>query len=423
MSCPALAESPVTRPAAPPSAAALPELTGRLTLFLAAAVGVIVLNLFAAQPLTGPVSASLGLPPAWRGLVAMLPQLGYAAGLVLMVPLADLLENRRLVAGTLLLCAAMLALAAAAWSGTVFFVAVAAAGAASCAIQMLVPLAALMAPESRRGLAVGNVMSGLMLGILLSRPLASLLAGAGGWRACYAVLAGLDALLAAVLLRCLPRRQPAGGHRYAGLIASMWYLLRGQPVLRRHALTAALSMGAFSAFWTAVALRLAQPPFALGSHGLALFALAGAAGAVAAPLAGRLGDRGHGHAGTGAAQLAVLAALLLAGVAGGGWFGFDAQAHRAAAIGLLVVAAMVLDAGVTADQTFGRREINLLDAAARGRLNGLFVGIFFVGGAAGALAAGAAWAAGGWPAVCLAAIGFAALNLLAHAAMGRRRPG
>ncbi|WP_020204651.1 MFS transporter, partial [Cupriavidus sp. WS] len=286
MSCPALAEPAVVHPAAPPPAAALPELTGRLALFLAAAVGVIVLNLFAAQPLTGPVSASLGLPPAWRGLVAMLPQLGYAAGLVLLVPLADLLENRRLVTGTLLLCAAMLALAAAAWSGAVFFVAVAAAGAASCAIQMLVPLAALMAPEAQRGRAVGNVMSGLMLGILLSRPLASLLAGAGGWRACYAVLAGLDALLAVVLMRWLPRRQPAGGHRYAGLIASMWHLLRGQPVLRRHALTAALSMGAFSAFWTAVALRLAQPPFALGSHGLALFALAGAAGAVAAPLAG-----------------------------------------------------------------------------------------------------------------------------------------
>ncbi|MGO4332355.1 MFS transporter, partial [Cupriavidus sp. M-11] len=274
MSCPAsMIESP-DAPATATATPALPRLTGPLTLFFAAAVGVMVINLFAAQPLTGPVGAALGLPPAWRGLVATLPQLGYATGLLLVVPLADLFENRRLVAGTLLLCAAMLALAASAWSGTVFFVAVWAAGAASCAIQMLVPLAALMAPEAQRGRAVGNVMSGLMLGILLSRPLASLLAGAGGWRTCYAVLAGLDALLAAVLLRWLPRRQPDGGHRYAALIGSMWHLLRGQRVLRQHALTAALSMAAFSAFWTAVALRLAQPPFALDSHGLALFALA-----------------------------------------------------------------------------------------------------------------------------------------------------
>ncbi|MBB1634862.1 MFS transporter [Cupriavidus sp. UME77] len=417
MSCPAS-----TSNTAPPGIApGMPELTGTLTLCFAAAVGVMVINLFAAQPLTGPISAALGLPPAWRGLVAMLPQLGYATGLLLLVPLADLLENRRLVAGTLLMCAAMLALAAMAWSGVVFFLAVFAAGVGSCAIQMLVPLAALMAPQARRGRAVGNVMSGLMLGILLSRPLASLLAGSGGWRACYAVLAGLDALLAAVLLRWLPSRRPDSGHRYASLIASMWQLLRSQPVLRRHALTAALSMAAFSAFWTAVGLRLAQPPFALGSHGVALFALAGAAGAVAAPVAGRLGDQGHGRFGTVVSQLCVLASLLLAGAAAGGWFSFAPEAHRTLAIGLLVMAAMVLDAGVTADQTFGRREINLLDAAARGRLNGLFVGIFFVGGATGALAGGAAWAVGGWQGVCLAGIGFAALNLVAHGFMLRSR--
>ncbi|EMN1931039.1 MFS transporter, partial [Burkholderia ambifaria] len=183
MNCPA-----DSRPAAGrPALGAPPALSAGMTLFFAATVGVIVMDLFAAQPLTGPISADLRLPPGLTGLVAMLPQLGYAAGLVLLVPLVDLLENRRLIVVTLVACAAALALPAFTRSGTVFLLATLAAGAASSVIQMLVPMAASMAPEAQRGRAVGNVMSGLMLGILLSRPLASLIAGTAGWRAFYAL--------------------------------------------------------------------------------------------------------------------------------------------------------------------------------------------------------------------------------------------
>ncbi|MBR8211105.1 MFS transporter [Burkholderia cenocepacia] len=401
MNCPAHRCSAPVSPAVP----APPTLSTGMTLFFAATVGVIVMDLFAAQPLTGPISADLHLPPGLAGLVAMLPQLGYAAGLALLVPLVDLLENRRLIVATLGVCAAALALPAFTQSGTVFLLATLAAGAASSVIQMLVPMAASMAPEAQRGRAVGNVMSGLMLGILLSRPLASLIAGSAGWRAFYLLAALADAAIAVVLALRLPARTPSITASYRALLASMGRLLADEPVLRRHALSAALAMAAFSAFWTAVGLRLAQSPFALDLHGIALFAFAGASGAIVTPLAGRAGDRGHGPAAQRLAHGTMLAALLVLGVAGAGWFGFDAQAHRGVALALLAGGAALLDAGVIVDQTIGRRAINLLNPAARGRLNGLFVGLFFIGGALGAALAGSAWAWGGWSAVC--GVGFA----------------
>ncbi|TES71548.1 MFS transporter [Burkholderia cepacia] len=394
--CPAAVRIPAGTP---------PALSAGMTLFFAATVGVIVMDLFAAQPLTGPISADLHLPPGLAGLVAMLPQLGYAAGLVLLVPLVDLLENRRLIVATLAVCAAALVLPAFTRSGTVFLLATLVAGGASSVIQMLVPMAASMAPEAQRGRAVGNVMSGLMLGILLSRPLASLIAGSAGWRGFYLLAALANAAIAVVLALRLPSRTPSITAGYRALLASMGRLLADEPVLRRHALSAALAMAAFSAFWTAVGLRLAQPPFSLDLHGIAWFAFAGASGAIVTPLAGRAGDRGHGPAAQRIAHGTMLVALALLGIAGAGWFGFDAHAHRGLALALLAGGAALLDAGVIVDQTIGRRAINLLNPAARGRLNGLFVGLFFIGGALGAALAGSAWAWGGWSAVC--GVGFA----------------
>lgn len=380
------------------------QLTPLLTLFFATAVGVIVMNLFAAQPLTGAISRSLRLAPELAGLVAMLPQLGYATGLVLLVPLCDLLENRRLIVRTLTCCAGFLAIAMFTGSRDVFLLAVFLAGAASSVIQMLVPMAASMASETHRGRAVGNVMSGLMLGILLSRPAASVIAGAIGWRAFYGLAALVDALLAGVLYVKLPARRPLVATRYPDLLRSLWTLLRTEPVLQRNPASAALVMGAFSAFWTAIGLRLVQPPFSFDMNGIALFALAGAAGVIVTPLAGRAGDRGTGSSVLIAGHLTVLAALVVIGVAGAGWGGFSASNHPVLAIALLVTGAAALDAGVVTDQTLGRRAINLMNPAARGRLNGLFVGVFFVGGALGAMFSGAAWSLAGWTGVC--AVGF-----------------
>jgi predicted MFS family arabinose efflux permease len=382
------------------AAPAAAVLTAPLTLFFPTAVGVIVVNLSAAQPLTGVISRALNLPPALSGLISMLPQLGYALGLVLLVPLCDLMENRRLIFRALMACAFFLGVSALTPWGGLFLVSTFVAGATSSVIQMLVPMAASMAPEEKRGRAVGNVMSGLMIGILLSRSLASIVAGSFGWRALYGIQACADAVLAIVLYLQLPARTPQVTARYSQLLASLWTLLRTERVLQRRATLAALALGAFSAFWTAIALRLAQPPFSLGMHGIAIFALAGASGAIVTPFAGYLGDRGAERATQRVAHGLTIAAALVLGMAGAGWGGFSPAAHPSLALALLVAAAAALDAGIVADQTLGRRAINLINPASRGRLNALFVGIFFVGGAIGAVLSGAAWAAAGWSGVC-----------------------
>jgi predicted MFS family arabinose efflux permease len=377
------------------------RLTGPLTLLFAIAVGVIVTNLFAPQTLVGLIGPSLGFTSAAGGFVAMVTLLGYAAGLFFLVPLADLVENRRLILA--MLTCAVIAAAGAALAPTaasllaVLFV----LGAACSAIQILVPVAAAMASPERLGRVIGDVMGGLMIGILLSRPLASLIADVSSWRAFYGLSALSMGVLTAVLARRLPERRPEARFSYPALVGSLWQLLRSEPVLRRRSLTASLVMAAFSLFWTAIALRLAQAPFGLGQRGIALFACVGAGGAAATPLAGRLGDRGFTRAGTIASHLTIIAAFALAAWA-------DAPAHAASLLSLALMgsSAVLLDVGVTGDQTLGRRAINLLRPEARGRINGLFVGMFFIGGAAGAALAGIVWASGGWPMICATGAGF-----------------
>jgi predicted MFS family arabinose efflux permease len=378
-----------------------------LTLLFAVAVGVIVLPLYAAQPLISSIAASFHLSSGTMGLTTTMPMVGYASGLLLLVPLSDLLETRRLILTTLSAGAVALAAAALAPSSPFFLLAALALGASASAIQMLVPSAATMVPEAQRGQVIGNIMSGLMMGILLSRPLASLAAVVFGWRFSYALDAVATAGTVIVLYRFLPHRKPAiQFETYGALIASLWELLVKEAVLRRRVTYQALCMGAFGIFWTAVALRLAQPPFELGQTGIGLFTLAGVGGAVAAPLAGWAGDRGWNAPATRAAHAAVVVASILAGLAGAPWFGFDPIARPALSLALLAISAVVLDLGVIGDQTLGRRAVNLVNPEARGRINGLYTGIFFLGGAIGSLVAGIASAWSGWTFVCLIASGF-----------------
>ncbi len=386
-------------------AAPAATISGSQTLLFATAVGVIVTNLFAPQTLVGLIGPSLGANAASVGLVAMATLLGYAAGLFFLVPLADLAENRALILRMLIAAAVAAGSAALAPTAAALLIVLFILGAACSAIQILVPIAASMAPPGQDGRVIGDVMSGLMVGILLARPLASLVADAWGWRAFYGLSAAALVLLACVLAFTLPRRRPAARTSYGALIASLFDLLRDEPVLRRRALTAALVMAAFSLFWTAVALRLAQPPFDLGQRGIALFALVGAGGAVVTPLFGRAGDRGWTRSATIACHLVLIGAMALAA-----WAGSAEPAAGWWPLALMGVSAVLLDIGVTGDQTLGRRAINLLQPKARGRLNGLFVGIFFIGGAIGSMLAGIAWTLGGWSDVC--AIG-AAFGLIA----------
>jgi predicted MFS family arabinose efflux permease len=375
------------------------------TPFFALAVGILAINLCSAQPLIGIIAPAIHLAPGAYGLISMLMLLGYAAGLVLLVPLTDLAESRRLILGMFAGNVIALAVSALAQQAWLFLIATFVTGMTTSAIQMLVPLAASMTPPQQRGRVVGNIMSGVMLGIMLSRPAASIIAEHFGWRAVFGGTALLVALLAVILLLRLPRHQPPSTPRYGELIASLWTLIRHEPLLQLRATTAGLCFAAFSFFWTVIALRLGTAPFNLGANGIALFALAGSGGTIMAPIAGRIGDRGWTKGATVIMHLTVILAVGLSWVAGTSLLGPTLfTRHGALAIGAMMVAALVLDLGVVGDQTLGRRAINMIHPEARGRLNGLFTGGFFIGGAIGSALAGAAWAWGGWDACCLGAL-------------------
>lgn len=374
-------------------------------LLFALATAVIVQGLYAAQPLVGAIAASLGLAPAEVSLVSTLAMLGYALGLFLLVPLSDLIESRRLVLLTLGANALALLAAALPIPAHAFLAMSLLAGLTAAVIQMLIPMAAAMTDEAQRGRVIGNITSGLMLGIMLARPLASVIGGHWGWRASYLVLALAITALTLLLSRAMPRLPPAHRASYPALLLSMARLWREEPLLRRRTIPAALCFGAFSAFWALVALRLATAPFHLGADGIALFALAGVSGAISAPLAGRLGDAGK----AGIARRAFHACIVLAAVLA--WLG-GAMHASPPGLALLVAAAILLDAGTIGDLTLGRRDVNLIRPEARGRINGIYTGVFFLGGAAGSAAAGLAWAHAGWPGVCLVVLGFALAALV-----------
>jgi predicted MFS family arabinose efflux permease len=382
------------------------QLAERSLIWLGAiTTGVVVTNLFAPQILVGLIGRSLAMTAWQAGLVSTLTLVGYALGLLLLVPLVDLVENRRLILRTLG-CAIVAALATAlAPTPALLLLATFVLGASCAAIQMMVPLVASMVAPERRGQAIGEVMSGLMIGILLSRPAASLIADLWSWRAYYVASAALMALLAGALGRYLPTLQPAARVSYGELLRSFPNLLRQEPVLRVRAWTAALVMASFTAFWSAVALRLPDAPFRLDAKGIAAFALIGVAGAAATPIAGRFGDKGWARPLFFAAHLCIIGSLALCAWAG-------ALESRIAALLVLSLGTILLDIGITADQTLGRRAVNLLQPEARGRINGLFVALFFIGGGVGSAMASLAWSYGGWTAVCVVAASFGVLGLL-----------
>ena len=375
--------------------------TGLMVLF-ALAAGILAMCLSSSQVLVAEIGLAFGLSTAASTLVATLTSLGYAMGLFLVVPLVDVVENRRLTLVTLALCVASQAGAALAPSAAPFLALSFMVGATSTVVQMLVPTASFLTPEHARGRVVGTIMSGIMLGLLLGRPLASVTTELFGWRAYYGLSAALILVIALALSRVLPERQPQLSQRYGALLLSLFHLLRAEPVLRRRASYQLLLMGSFGLFWTSIVLCLSAPPYSLSHTGIALFAFAGAAGAIIAPIAGRAGDRGLTRRVTFIGQGTVILAILLGGLADGGSWSFGLQLPTHVSLGLLAATALLLDAGAIADQAVGRRAINLLRPEARGRINGLFSGIFLLGGSFGALCAGPAWAWGGWPAVCWA---------------------
>ena len=389
------------------------EISGATILLLAAACGLIVANIYYAQPLVGPIAAALDLAPGAAGLIVTLAQIGYGLGLLFIVPLGDRFENRRLVVLCVSASALALALASVATSSAAFLAAMGAVGLASVAVQILVPLAAHLAPDAIRGRVVGLVSSGLMIGIMTARPASSFIASAFSWRAVFAASAALMVALALILSRMLPVRRPQARMPYGALIASVARLFAATPSLRLRAFYQACLFAAFSVFWTTAPLLLAGRDYGFTQRGIALFGLAGVSGAIAAPIAGRLADRGLTAPATAGAILIVAAGFLAAILVPQG---------STLALMLLVTAAVAIDFGVQANLVLGFRAVFALAPEARGRLNAAYLATFFLAGAIGSAVGAWAYAQGGWgfaSAIGLALPLVALARLLFRAARGR----
>jgi len=369
---------------------------------LTVAAGISVANLYYNQPLLSDIAATFHVGARAVGFVAMLTQAGYAAGLVLFVPLGDITERRRLI--MLLLFAVALCLAAAAASTTLGILAAAsfAIGATTVVPQLILPFAAGMSAPAVRGRVVGQVVSGLLVGILAGRVVAGAVAHFTGWRSMFAAAAVAMVLLAVALRVMLPLAPPAsGGLSYRELLRSLGTIFRAEPVIRDAALLGALTFASFSAFWTTLAFRLATPPLNYGSATAGAFGLIGLVGAVAAPLAGRMADRRSPRQTVGVGLFVNVAAWLVMLFAG----------HTIAGLAIGVV---LLDAGTQVAQVSNQARVYALPAEMHGRLNTIYMTCYFIGGSLGSAAATLAWGGWRWNGVCAVALGALAVALVVY---------
>jgi predicted MFS family arabinose efflux permease len=376
------------------------SVAGSLVALFSVAVGVSVANLYYLQPLLPLLRRDYHVAPGLAALATTATQLGYVLGLALILPLADLLERRRLVVAMTLSCAAALALAASAPVFALLLVGLLLVGVTAVVAQILVPFAAALSPARERGRVVGTVMSGLLLGILLARTVAGFVAAASSWRVLLDVAAGAMAATALALRARLPVARPATSLPYGRLLASLVELVRTEPVLRRRALFGALGMGCFSTLWTSVAFLLAGAPYHYSVDRIGLFGLVGAAGALMANLAGRLADRGQ------APRLTVFAAGCLAA-------SFLLIYLGSHSLVPLVAGIVVLDVGAQGMQITNQSEIYRLRADAGARVNSVYMVSYFVGGTAASALSGLLYARAGWAGVSAlgGSLGTAALAL------------
>ncbi|MES1210601.1 MAG: MFS transporter, partial [Pseudomonadota bacterium] len=364
---------------------------------LAVVAAVSVANLYYAQPLGAMIARSLGVGAGSMGVALMLSQLGYALGMLLLVPLGDGRERRGLMTVTALAAAVMLALTAVVPGYAAFAAVSFVLGFASCLPQMAVPFAVGAVPAAERGPAIGTVMAGLLAGILLSRMASGALAGAIGWRGTFGAAAGLMVLLTAVMRVALPPQRPAQPLAWRAIVASLAGIVRREPLLRRHALVGACGFAAFSAFWSTLSFHLARLGY--GARTAGLFGAIGLTGVAVAPIVGRLTGRVRARTLNAAGLLAVIAGFAL----------FWAGQRSLTVLALGVVA---MDAGVQGSHLTNQNVVFGLDPAARNRINAVYMVTYFIGGAIGTVIAGWAWDAAGWTGVCVAGIAFGAAGLL-----------
>jgi predicted MFS family arabinose efflux permease len=369
-----------------------------LVYLLALAAGLTVANIYYNQPLLPAVARHFGVSAQAASFLSVMTQLGYAAGLLLLVPLGDMLERRGLIAGSAI--ATSLVLLVVVFSPSLGFIIGASflLGLVSITPQLIVPYAADLAPPRKRGQVVGMIMGGLFIGILFSRTVGGFLGARLGWQAVFGLGSALTLLMALLLAVLLPRQAPPGRLSYGQLLSSLLPLFLREPVLRRHALLGALGFGAFSAFWTTLAFYLAARPEHYGSQVVGLFGLVGIVGAAIAPFSGWLSDRFSARWVNGISLLAIVVAFLLMLLAD-------------QSLGWLVLGVFLMDAGVQTNQISNQTRIYALAPDLRNRITSLYMFIYFLGGAVGSALGAEAWMRWHWTGVCLMGAGLAALAL------------
>ena len=359
-----------------------------LILLMATTTGLVVASNYYAQPLLHTISDQLGLSYARAGIIVTVAQASYALGLILLVPLGDLVERRRLIVTMMLFATAGLLVSATAGSLAALLVGTAITGAFSVVAQVLVPFAATLSPVAQRGKVVGTVMSGLLMGILLARTVAGALSSLGDWHTVYWVAAALMLLNTLALWRALPRYAQTTRMHYGQLIGSVFAQFARYPLHRQRSLLGCLIFAMFSVLWNSLAFFLSSEPWSYSDATIGLFGLAGAMGALSARHAGVLTDRGHGARLT---VLGVVALLVSWGLLGLGGYSLIA----------LVAGIVLLDLALQAVHITNMNMIFNLDEAARNRLNSGYMFLYFVGGALGSLGSAAAYQQAGWLGVCL----------------------
>ncbi|WP_227163337.1 MFS transporter [Enterobacter hormaechei] len=374
-------------------------LSPALILLMSVATGLAVASNYYAQPLLDTIARAFDLSASSAGFIVTAAQLGYAAGLLFLVPLGDMFERRMLIVSMTLLAAGGMLITASSQSLTMMIIGTALTGLFSVVAETLVPLAATLASPEKRGKVVGTIMSGLLLGILLARTVAGLLASLGGWRTVYWVASVLMLIMALALWRGLPKVKQENHLNYPQLLASVFSLFTRDKLLRTRAILGCLTFANFSILWTSMAFLLAAPPFNYSEGVIGLFGLAGAAGALGARPAGGLADKGKSHMTTSAG----LVLLLLSWAAI--WYGH-------VSVLALIVGILVLDLTVQGVHITNQTVIYRVKPDARNRLTAGYMTSYFIGGAAGSLISASAWQYAGWTGVCAIGAIVAAINLL-----------
>lgn len=374
-------------------------LSPALILLMSVATGLAVASNYYAQPLLETIARNFSLSASSAGFIVTAAQLGYAVGLLFLVPLGDMFERRAMIVSMTLLAAGGMLITASSQSLAMMIFGTALTGLFSVVAQILVPLAATLASPEKRGKVVGTIMSGLLLGILLARTVAGLLAGIGGWRTVYWVASVLMVVMALALWRGLPKVKSETHLNYPQLLGSVFSLFTHDKLLRTRALLGCFTFANFSILWTSMAFLLAAPPFNYSEGMFGLFGLAGAAGALGARPAGGLADKGKSHITT----TASLVLLLLSWAAI--WYGH-------VSVLALIVGILVLDLTVQGVHITNQTVIYRVKPEARNRLTAGYMTSYFIGGAAGSLISASAWQHAGWAGVCAVGAVMAILNLL-----------